>query len=315
MNNRSRRPCSILCDIPRYIEDNDIIIDTPFQLWNKLTLVTIASMLMTIGLFIWAALIHDGVAMTAIGTISMSTSIACLANKWRPTLSSRAVINSVPKGDIVIKTRSGAFVVVHCNEDVTRELYTCTDVCRYKFEDSELQWMLGLSTVLPIASIIFFTNCGWAMQTAIGMTYIILNMMYWFIPFAMEDGKTWDLSLYRTTYDKKRDRKEYSSYTLALWHAIWETKSVDWVKRSGAAPDTMSLGGMAEACPGERGWSKLSLGSGGKEGPTDGRGESAANDCRSHSQFFVCLGACSCIKWLARRVFLYCNKENAIIIP
>lgn len=53
------------------------------------------------------------------------------------------------------------------------------------------------------ASIIFFSNCGWVMQGAIGVAYIILNMMYWVIPFVMGDGKTWDLSLYHPEYDRE----------------------------------------------------------------------------------------------------------------
>lgn len=92
---------------------NDIVINNLFQIWNLLTLVTTVSVLMTAGLFIWAAFIKDGIAMIAIGTISLSTSISCWANKWHPTLSSRPTNNVVPPGDIVIKTRTGAFVVVH----------------------------------------------------------------------------------------------------------------------------------------------------------------------------------------------------------
>lgn len=41
------------------------------------------------------------------------------------------------------------------------------------------------------------------MQGAIGVAYIILNMMYWVIPFVMGDGKTWDLSLYHPEYDRE----------------------------------------------------------------------------------------------------------------
>ena len=219
---------------------SDIVIDNPFQIWSLLTLVTTVSILMTAGLFVWAACIHDGIAMIAIGTMSLSTSLSCWANRWHPTLSSRPTNNVVPPGDVVIKTRAGAFVVVHCNEDVTRELYTCADHCRYKFEDGRLQPMLGASTVLLMASIIFFSNCGWVMQGAIGIAYILLNMMYWVIPFVMGDSKTWDLSLYKQQHDEKYDRRldKEPTYTRTLWYAIRETRSVDWVKRGGAAPDT-----------------------------------------------------------------------------
>ena len=78
------------------------------------------------------------------------------------------------------------------------------------------------------------------MQGAIGIAYIILNMMYWVIPFVMSNEKTWDLSLYQQEHNEVKDRilDDEPSYTKTLWYAIRETGRVDWVQRGGAAPNT-----------------------------------------------------------------------------
>ena len=216
--------------------EEEILINNRLQWKSILTIVTFVSVLMLIGLFVWAACIHDGVAMIALGTVSLSTSIACLANSWRPTLTPRKNNSKVPPGNVVIRNRAGGFIFVQCREEITRELYTSPDKCKYDFEGEYLRSMLGTSTVLLMASIIFFSNCSWTMQTAIGMAYIILNMMYWIIPFMMKDIDTWDLS----RYDIKPvgEPKKLPDYTQALWCAVWETKSIDWIKSHKIAPPT-----------------------------------------------------------------------------
>lgn len=197
------------------------------------------SVLMTIGLFIWAACIHDAVAMVAIATMSVSTSLACWSGRWHPVLTTRGENSRVPDGDLVLRTRDGAFVVVHCDEKITRELYTCTDCCWYNVDGRLLHSCLGLSTVLLMASIIFFSNCGWTMQTAIGIAYIIINIVYWAIPIVQEN-RAWDLPRYDIRHDVEKDRwlGDDASYTLVLWTAIRETGKVDWVLRGRAAPQT-----------------------------------------------------------------------------
>ena len=197
------------------------------------------SVLMTLGLFIWAACIHDAVAMVAIATMSFSTSLACWSGRWCPVLTTRGETAPVPDGDLVLRTRDGAFVVVHCDDKITRELYTCTDCCRYRVDGRLLHCCLGLSTVLLMASIIFFSNCGWTMQTAIGIAYIIINIVYWAIPIVQEN-RPWDLTRYDIRHDVVKDRRldENASYTQVLWAAIRETGTTDWVLRGSAAPKT-----------------------------------------------------------------------------
>jgi hypothetical protein len=165
----------------------------PFSFLNMVTVVSIG---MTVGLFIWAALIHDGVALLGIGTMSLSTSTACLSGRWRPTLTVRPTGAKVPPGDVVIKTRGGAFIVVRCAEEIARELYGGIETCDYVYEGSEHQLLLACSTILLLASILFLSNSGWTMQLAIGLAYIILNVLYWVMSLITTPEKIWDTARY-----------------------------------------------------------------------------------------------------------------------
>lgn len=103
----------------------------PPQTYSPLNVLSIGSCIATIGLFIAAALIGDGTAMVAIGTISLNSSIVGYASSWRPTLTKRTFQDKVPPGDVVVLQKEGAFLFVKCNEAVARELYSGPDVCDY----------------------------------------------------------------------------------------------------------------------------------------------------------------------------------------
>ncbi|RHZ54422.1 hypothetical protein CDV55_100871 [Aspergillus turcosus] len=212
----------------------------PVKRFCALNVVNWISVVMTIGLFVWAGLIQDGLAMVALVTMSLSTSLACLSSEWYPVLSHRPTDAKVPRGDIVIATRNGAFVVVRCDEEITRELYGGTETCRYAFGDTWHRVLLGTSTVLLMGSVILFNNCGWTMQAAIGLAYIILNILYWAVPLMMHRKSTWDMSRYeiKRAAPKARPTKRMPSYTETLWYAIRETGRTEWVENSKLAPST-----------------------------------------------------------------------------
>ncbi|GKZ30848.1 hypothetical protein AbraIFM66950_010486 [Aspergillus brasiliensis] len=207
----------------------------PLKPLCPLNLVTLISILMTIGLFIWAGMIHDGVALVGLAAMSLSTSAACLSAQWYPRLSTRTTTSKVSQGDIVMKTRNGAFIVVQCSEEITRELYGGAESCRYVFKTRGHQALLACSTVLLMAAIILFSNCGWTMQIAIGVAYIVLNILYFALALLMEPGDTWDLSRYKIDQIKRTKTK---TYTTALWEAIRETKQIAWVRKGNLAPST-----------------------------------------------------------------------------
>ncbi|KAL4896901.1 hypothetical protein BDV59DRAFT_169324 [Aspergillus ambiguus] len=225
-------------------EDKDVYI--PVRTISKLNFVTVISILMTIGLFIWAGVIHDGVALIGLVSMSLSTSAACLSSQWRPKLPKRRPGGAVPLGDVVIKTRGGAFVVVHCKEEITRELYLGMDVCEYVYEGTRHQLLLASSTILLMGAIIFFSNCGRTMQIAVGVAYIILNILYWLIALLPStQHETWDLDRYKIEELPKQEPQP-QIFTEALWYAIRETKDIEWVKKARLAPDTKHWDGWLQ---------------------------------------------------------------------
>lgn len=103
----------------------------PPQTLSPLNILNIGSCLLTVGVFIAAAVIGDGTACLALVTISMVSSIVGYASWWSPVLTPRTFQSKVPSGDIAIRTREGAFLLVRCNENVARELYVGTEECSY----------------------------------------------------------------------------------------------------------------------------------------------------------------------------------------
>jgi len=220
----------------------------PAQWFSPLNVLSVGSCLLTIGLLVWAALIKDGTACCALGTISLASSIVGYASWWSPVLSLRNFSSKVPAGDVVVRTREGAFILVRCNEEVARELYTGTEECRYYVGIQMYRVLVGLGTFLLMVSVVLLGNCNFTMQAAIGVSYIVLNGAFW-IASLIPKGRFWDLSNYvwtditpsdaRNAHEKQGDTLEGKpSFTRTMWYAIRETKKTGWVKRMGAAPAT-----------------------------------------------------------------------------
>ncbi|KAI9857286.1 MAG: hypothetical protein M1813_008324 [Trichoglossum hirsutum] len=213
---------------------------------SPLNLLTIGSTLLSIGLLVWSIMIHDGVAFVAILTISTASSVVGLASLWEPKLTKRALASRVPPGDVVVRTRKGAFLVVHCSEEVTRELYIGTEECSYFIKSQAFQALVGIGTLLLMIAVVLMGNCTWTMQLAIGVSYILLNGLYWCAAL-LPARWHWDLGRYHL---EKGEPKKLATYTEALWEAIraagkdengnkrGERYSADWVQTSNAAPKT-----------------------------------------------------------------------------
>lgn len=95
----------------------------PSRKSSPLNILAVLSFLLTFGLLGWAISVHDGVACLALATISIASSIIGYASWWSPVLMNRSTTANVnvPDGDVVIRTREGAFLIVKCNEDVARD--------------------------------------------------------------------------------------------------------------------------------------------------------------------------------------------------
>ncbi|TVY40031.1 hypothetical protein LOCC1_G007303 [Lachnellula occidentalis] len=249
----------------------------PTRTYSPLSVLSVVSCLLTVGLLIWAFLIPDGTAVLALGTISLASSIVGYASWWSPVLTKRNFSAIVPPGDVVIRTREGAFILVQCNENVARELYTGTEECDYNVSTQIYRFLVGLGTFLLMVSVVLLGNCNFTMQAAIGVSYIVLNGAFWAISLLKKD-KFWDLSAYeveditpedaKNAYKDSADTSEAAtfegkaSFTRTMWYAIRETKRIGWVKKSGAAPTTpqwdewLTLAEQ-EAQKGNRGWNAV----------------------------------------------------------
>ncbi|OAQ58113.1 hypothetical protein VFPPC_11317 [Pochonia chlamydosporia 170] len=218
----------------------------PPSLFSPIHVLSVFSVLLTVGLIAGAAVAQDGVAilsMVLMGTVSV---VVGLANWWKPILQTRKDEGKVPNGDVVIRTRTGAMILVRCSEDIARELYSGTEECEYRLDSHWHRGLMGIGAVLLMVSIVLIGNCTWYMQAAIGASFIMLNGMYWAMGLLPREC-FWDLSRYRirdvTPADAQNAHLDAGGegiegtacFTRTLWYAVRETRHIE---RSGAAPGT-----------------------------------------------------------------------------
>jgi hypothetical protein len=193
---------------------------------------------------------NDAIACLALVAISLVSTIVGYASLWSPQLMKRTSSANVPPGDVVIRTREGAFIVVKCDENVARELYTGTEECTYKVKNVLVyRALIGVATFLLMISVVLLGNCNFNQQAAIGSAYIVLNGLYWAASLVPK-RQFWDLKLYDIKNETPEDCRyahmtqeggqpdDYYSFTRTMWYAIRETKEIGWVRTSNAAPMT-----------------------------------------------------------------------------
>ncbi|PTB65617.1 hypothetical protein BBK36DRAFT_163533 [Trichoderma citrinoviride] len=221
----------------------------PPKLLSPLHILSVFSFLLSAAILVAAVIWKDGVAIIAITLISLASTVVGYASSWRPILMQRRHTNDVPRGDVMIRTREGAFVLVRCSEDVARELYSGTEECEYYVGERAYRVFMALGTILLMVSVVLLGNCTWNSQIFIGGSYIVLNGLYWGLGM-LPKTYFWDLSRYTwrdatgdgqkadITTDPDDEREGHPSFTRTLWYAIRETQAIGWVERSGAAPGT-----------------------------------------------------------------------------
>lgn len=219
----------------------------PTQTWSSMQILTIISGLMSIGILILSIVIKDGVGCLTVSLLSLTATVAGYGSLWSPQLRRLSYARHAPAGDVVIRTRSGAFIVVHCNEAVSRSLYTGTEDCIYSCDQRSLKILRLGSTYLFLASLVLLSNCKWQTQLAFGCAWILSAVMSWAIAF-FPLRHFWNLSsvynvvpLYpvqsgnaHMPKPELRPTEVLPSYTRTLWYAIRETRSIEWVLPSGA---------------------------------------------------------------------------------
>jgi hypothetical protein len=200
---------------------------------------------------------NDYPALLATVSLSLLSSLIGLGNKWTLNLPKRRNPDLVtPPGNVVVRYPNGNFLVVQCEEDVARELYFAPENVKYMVGQSWEYRMISLvGTVLLMVGIISLSNASFELQIGFAAAYMILNTAYWIVA-AFPSQMHWDMSCFEVLdqcFEEKKTEKqaqkseqscnrdfvEYNrTFTLALWKVIVATKSVKWIKRSGAAPQT-----------------------------------------------------------------------------
>jgi hypothetical protein len=237
--------------------------------WGPLTLVALTGFSFSCIIFGVAVWQHDGMAMLAVVLLSFLSTVVGIATKWKLTLPKRKNKSLfTPPGDVVIRYTKGSFLIVQCDEDVARELYFAPENIDYLVQSSWQYRMISLvGTVMLMFGVIFLGNAQTQLQLAFAGAYIIMNALYWIVA-ALPNRVHWDTSCFKiqdqcieltpnsgNILDEKGSKRtlpkplgtskelrafvdENETFTEALWKAIIVTKSVDWIKRSAAAPDT-----------------------------------------------------------------------------
>jgi hypothetical protein len=142
-------------------------------------LLSVSSTLLTIGLLVWAVVIGDGAATIAIVLLFCATTWFCAVALWNtPAKHIKSFESRVPGGDIVIRTRYRAFLVVKCNHKVARELYSGIEEIEQVITRG-FDSCVGAGTVAFTVAVIMMGNCSWTMQAALALTYLLLNAVYW----------------------------------------------------------------------------------------------------------------------------------------
>ena len=211
---------------------------------------TVSSCLITIGLFAWSLILQDGVAALSLICMSLASTLTGLAFWWTPKVATRPSSAIVPKSVLVLKTRGGAFVVVHCTEEIARELYIGSDEVSYHFSNRSSRVFVGFGTLFLMVAVVLLGNCNWTMQAAIGVTYLVLNGAYWLVSL-LPEKLCWHMSAYKVVagnlpYHMANAREDTDvaglgvrrSFTRTLWYAIQRSKSGSWIKAMEAAPQT-----------------------------------------------------------------------------
>jgi hypothetical protein len=221
-------------DVPkaRLWGKRDGVIQT--RLNAPLPALTIFSFILSVGLLVMAFLRGDGVAVLAISIISFASSIICLASLWQPKLCVRKSNAKVPDKMVVVQTRQGAFQMIECNADVARELYIGAEECEYIIGEQWFKALVGFGTFLLMVAVVLMGNCTWAMQAALGCSYIALNGLYW-LAALLPPAWAWNLEAYEV---KIKPSETQASFTEALWCAIRATGDTTWVKTNRAAPES-----------------------------------------------------------------------------
>ncbi|KAK0611755.1 hypothetical protein B0T14DRAFT_571619 [Immersiella caudata] len=168
----------------------------PPALYSPLQILSVFSFLMSIGLIIAGIIWKDGTAVVAVCLLSLSTSVIGYAAWWSPLLMARpARSGQALPGDVIIRSRESAVLLIKCKEEIARELYAGLEECHYVSTGAKYRIFMTLGAILMMPSVILLGNCTFRMQLLVGAFYLFLNVAYWVVGM-LPLRYSWDLSRY-----------------------------------------------------------------------------------------------------------------------
>ncbi len=178
--------------------------------------------------------------------------MACYSQLWRQNWWIRVRYPSPPRGDVVICTNKGAFILVLCSEGTAQGLYVQSDIHSYHCSPLLSRIIKAAATCLLMVSLALLGNCFWKTQVAIVVAYVSLTTMFCFSNYWIEqrpeglNEELWNITeLFPTgvtnSHLSNRDLRAsevHPSLARTLWYMVKQTKNIGWIQRSRAAPNT-----------------------------------------------------------------------------
>jgi hypothetical protein len=218
-----------------YLPKHRTEVDIRRRDFGPVNVITVGSFVLTMALLLYALALGDGPGFIGVSVMSLTSTLLCAASHWKPTLPTRtASRNVIPKGDVVIRTRKGSFIFVHCNEIIARKLYFAPEECEYRMSSTAGRATGGLAGgLVMMGAVILFGNCSWPLQVALGVSYAVLNAAYWSTTVCPSSW-TWDFSDFKVS---DRGIVQNKNYTGALATAIRQTRTTKWVLEANFSPN------------------------------------------------------------------------------
>ena len=204
-------------------------------LWGPLVLASLIGTVLSVALLILSVVKRDGFGLLAILLLSLLSTLIGVGSRWSLRLKKRESKRDVPPDCIVVKYPNGSFRIIICSEEVARELYWHPETCHYRFTERAYRFISLIGTLGLMVGVVCLGNASLPVQVAFGVSYLILNALYWIVA-ALPPQWHWDLSCYVVKTQPYEGGEENRSFTSALWKAIAITGNVEWVKNGHVAP-------------------------------------------------------------------------------
>jgi hypothetical protein len=203
------------------------------RLLSPLNIVAIFSCAMSLGIAAWAIVLGDGPGLAGVLIMSFTTPLLCIGLKWNPYDHSVPKYRTKMPDCIVYRTTRGVFTVIRCDEIIARSLYWHPIRISYFVGSYSGRGLSGIAGgMMLVGSLVLFSNATWTIKAALVVAYTVLNLFYWLA--AIIPAKwSWHFDL-----EMEEEILHNTTYTTALWAAIWTSQSVEWVKQGGHVPKT-----------------------------------------------------------------------------